>query len=208
MNSTPWDQFETNERLFGAKTDYDEELYTTKLDRSTTNYKRREREAERMAQEIMSVSRGLGDHSDDRKPPATPMLQRSATRQRPVIPRTRRKSTLVSRATPMPTSPLERASLVPSRQRRRTMQPQPLRRRATVLLLLRLPRLPLLRHSLPPLPLLATLHRLFQDLPSVHLPILLLTLLLPLLLLDQDLLLQWRGAPALYRKARLMDLCP
>lgn len=59
MNSTPWDQFETNERLFGAKTDYDEELYTTKLDRSTTGYKRREREADRLAQEIMSVSTSL-----------------------------------------------------------------------------------------------------------------------------------------------------
>lgn len=59
INSTPWDQFETNERLFGAKTDYDEELYTTKLDRSTTGYKRREREADRLAQEIMSVSREI-----------------------------------------------------------------------------------------------------------------------------------------------------
>lgn len=55
-SSVPWDQFETNARLFGAKTDYDEEFYTTKLDRSGAGYKKRERDADRMAAEILSVS--------------------------------------------------------------------------------------------------------------------------------------------------------
>lgn len=47
-----WDQFATNERLFGVKTDFKEELYTTKLDKSSTEYLRREKEAERLAREI------------------------------------------------------------------------------------------------------------------------------------------------------------
>ena len=51
----PWDQFETNARLFGATTDYKEELYTTKLDRSGAGYKQREKEANRLASEIMGV---------------------------------------------------------------------------------------------------------------------------------------------------------
>lgn len=83
VNSTPWDQFETNERLFGAKTDYDEELYTTKLDRSTTGYKRREREADRLAQDIMSVSLSRSCFRTTltyRKPRATPTLQRSVVK--------------------------------------------------------------------------------------------------------------------------------
>ncbi|ODO06600.1 hypothetical protein I350_03957 [Cryptococcus amylolentus CBS 6273] len=49
----PWDQFETNERLFGAKTDFQEELYTTKLNRGGADYHKREKEADRMAKEIM-----------------------------------------------------------------------------------------------------------------------------------------------------------
>jgi hypothetical protein len=53
-SSMSWDQFETNARLFGAKTDYDEEIYTTKLDRSSADYKKRERHADRLAAEIMS----------------------------------------------------------------------------------------------------------------------------------------------------------
>ena len=50
-----WDQFATNERLFGAKTDYNEELYTTKLDRSKDGFKEREKRAAALAQEIQSV---------------------------------------------------------------------------------------------------------------------------------------------------------
>lgn len=51
-----WDQFATNERMFGVKTSFNEDLYTTKLDRNTPDFKERERKAMVLAQEIMSVS--------------------------------------------------------------------------------------------------------------------------------------------------------
>lgn len=54
-----WDQFETNKRLFGTGTTWDENLYTTKLDRSAPDYKAKEKEAERLAAEIMGVSLSL-----------------------------------------------------------------------------------------------------------------------------------------------------
>ncbi|KAJ2620423.1 poly(A)-binding protein binding protein [Coemansia sp. RSA 1358] len=50
-----WDQFATNEQLFGLTTDFDEEIYTTKLDRSRPDFKEREREAIRIAQEIQNT---------------------------------------------------------------------------------------------------------------------------------------------------------
>ncbi|XP_011040052.1 PREDICTED: polyadenylate-binding protein-interacting protein 4-like isoform X4 [Populus euphratica] len=46
-----WDQFETNEMLFGVKSTFDEELYTTKLERGP-RMKEWEREAVRIAREI------------------------------------------------------------------------------------------------------------------------------------------------------------
>lgn len=45
-----------NEKLFGVQTTYQEELYTTALDRSSDFYKQRERAAARIADEI---ERGL-----------------------------------------------------------------------------------------------------------------------------------------------------
>lgn len=51
-----WDQFATNEKLFGVKTSFDEEVYTTKLDRSGPDFKERERKAQQIANEIMGVS--------------------------------------------------------------------------------------------------------------------------------------------------------
>jgi hypothetical protein len=47
-----WDQFETNQRLFGATTSYDENIYTTRIDRSDPAYRRKEAEAARIAREI------------------------------------------------------------------------------------------------------------------------------------------------------------
>ncbi|CAO3597290.1 unnamed protein product [Absidia cylindrospora] len=47
-----WDQFAANEKLFGLKTDFDEELYTTRLDRSAPDYKDREKWAIEKANEI------------------------------------------------------------------------------------------------------------------------------------------------------------
>ena len=45
-----WDQFEANERLYGVKTSFNEELYTTKLDK--TKSKISYSEADRIAREI------------------------------------------------------------------------------------------------------------------------------------------------------------
>jgi len=47
-----WDQFATNNQLFGAESTYDENLYTTTIDRSDPAYKIREAEAARIAREI------------------------------------------------------------------------------------------------------------------------------------------------------------
>ncbi|WFC94006.1 poly(A)-binding protein binding protein [Malassezia brasiliensis] len=48
-----WDQFAANEARFGIKSDYEETMYTTKLDRSAKDFKQREREADRIAREIL-----------------------------------------------------------------------------------------------------------------------------------------------------------
>lgn len=53
-----WDQFAANEKLFGLKTDFDEELYTTRLDRSAPDYKDREKWAIEKANEIQRVRTG------------------------------------------------------------------------------------------------------------------------------------------------------
>ena len=47
-----WDQFATNERMFGVKTSYSEEIYTTKLDRNHPEFEKRLRQAEYIAREI------------------------------------------------------------------------------------------------------------------------------------------------------------
>ena len=51
-----WDQFETNERLYGVTTDYDESFYTTTIDRSAPSYKQRAAAAEKLAREIEGTS--------------------------------------------------------------------------------------------------------------------------------------------------------
>lgn len=65
-----WDQFATNEAKFGIKSNYEETMYTTKLDRSTKDFRERERKADQLAREIMSSTtnnihvaeeRGLND---------------------------------------------------------------------------------------------------------------------------------------------------
>lgn len=47
-----WDQFAENERRFGLTTDYDENIYTTTIDKSHPQYKQRVAEAEKKAREI------------------------------------------------------------------------------------------------------------------------------------------------------------
>ena len=54
--SKTWDQFEANERLYGVKSDYDENLYTTAINRSDPRYRQKEADAERIAREIEGSS--------------------------------------------------------------------------------------------------------------------------------------------------------
>ncbi|KAK9471673.1 uncharacterized protein V1510DRAFT_354786, partial [Dipodascopsis tothii] len=57
-----WDQFAVNEAKFGVQSSFDEDLYTTKLDRSHPLYKQREAAAERIAREIESSAHGGNIH--------------------------------------------------------------------------------------------------------------------------------------------------
>ncbi|KAJ1569578.1 hypothetical protein HK096_002623 [Nowakowskiella sp. JEL0078] len=52
MTQGQWDQFAVNERLFGVRTDFNEEIYTTTLDKNTPDYKQREVMALKLAREI------------------------------------------------------------------------------------------------------------------------------------------------------------
>jgi len=51
-SSTGWDQFEENGRLFGLTTDYDENIYTTTIDKNHPQYRQRLAEADKKAREI------------------------------------------------------------------------------------------------------------------------------------------------------------
>ncbi|KAF9048692.1 hypothetical protein BJ165DRAFT_1343003 [Panaeolus papilionaceus] len=54
--ATSWDQFTVNEQLFGVKASFDEDVYTTKLDRNAPNFKERERQAQKIANEIINAT--------------------------------------------------------------------------------------------------------------------------------------------------------
>lgn len=47
-----WDQFAANERMYGVQSSYNENIYTTEINRSDPQYRRREAEAARIAAEI------------------------------------------------------------------------------------------------------------------------------------------------------------
>ncbi|PPQ99133.1 hypothetical protein CVT24_009323 [Panaeolus cyanescens] len=51
-----WDQFTANEQLFGVKASFDEDVYTTKLDRNAPDFKERERKAQKIANEIINAA--------------------------------------------------------------------------------------------------------------------------------------------------------
>lgn len=51
-DTTSWDQFEANDRLFGLKTNYDENIYTTTIDRSDPTFRQKQADAARIAREI------------------------------------------------------------------------------------------------------------------------------------------------------------
>ncbi|KAJ6264337.1 hypothetical protein Dda_0482 [Drechslerella dactyloides] len=64
-----WDQFETNERLFGVKSDFDENIYTTRIDTSHPMHKQREAAAAKIAREIETSSgpAGLSAHQAEER---------------------------------------------------------------------------------------------------------------------------------------------
>lgn len=66
QGGTSWDQFAVNERQFGVKTDFNEEMYTTKLDRSAADYKDRERKAQKLADEILGSTAGNVHQAEER----------------------------------------------------------------------------------------------------------------------------------------------
>ncbi|GAB1525096.1 poly(A)-binding protein binding protein [Rhizoctonia solani] len=55
-SSTPWDQFSANEKMFGVVTSFNEEAYTTAIDRNAPDFKEKERKAEIIAKEIMAAA--------------------------------------------------------------------------------------------------------------------------------------------------------
>ncbi|KAF1849768.1 uncharacterized protein K460DRAFT_272116 [Cucurbitaria berberidis CBS 394.84] len=59
--STDWDQFSTNERLFGVRSNYDETIYTTTINKNDPEYAARAARAEKIAREIEGSS-ALNSH--------------------------------------------------------------------------------------------------------------------------------------------------
>ncbi|EKM58280.1 uncharacterized protein PHACADRAFT_252488 [Phanerochaete carnosa HHB-10118-sp] len=62
-----WDQFAANEKLFGVKANFDEEAYTTKLDRNAPDFKEKEKRAQQVAAEIMSGATSNSHVAEERK---------------------------------------------------------------------------------------------------------------------------------------------
>lgn len=60
-----WDQFKANEQLFNVSASFDENLYTTELDKSAIDSAKR-REAERIAREIESTTTGNIHQAEER----------------------------------------------------------------------------------------------------------------------------------------------
>lgn len=55
QNRGNWDQFATNDRMTGTRTNYHEEIYTTKLDRTGSDYRAKEQRAAQLEREILRV---------------------------------------------------------------------------------------------------------------------------------------------------------
>ena len=66
-SSTGWDQFAVNERMYGVQSTYDENIYTTSIDRSNPQYKQREAEAARLAREIEGSSAANAHVAEERR---------------------------------------------------------------------------------------------------------------------------------------------
>lgn len=65
-SAEPWDQFRANELKFGLKTDYDENIYTTRIDRSTPQYRQQAAAAKRLAREIERNPTGIAHSREER----------------------------------------------------------------------------------------------------------------------------------------------
>lgn len=55
-NNKAWDQFETNERKFGLKTDYNENIYTTEINKNHPEYEKRMSYADKKMREIQATA--------------------------------------------------------------------------------------------------------------------------------------------------------
>jgi len=64
---TGWDQFATNKEKFGVSTDYDENIYTTAIDRSNPQYHLERAKAERIAREIESSAPANAHVAEERQ---------------------------------------------------------------------------------------------------------------------------------------------
>ncbi|KAI0102419.1 hypothetical protein GGR51DRAFT_290220 [Nemania sp. FL0031] len=62
-----WDQFAVNERQFGIRTTYDENIYTTAIDKSHPLYKERLAKAEKAAKEIEGSATTTAHHAEERQ---------------------------------------------------------------------------------------------------------------------------------------------
>ena len=62
-----WDQFATNEKLYNVQSDYDENLYTTAIDRTTPRYREREAKAARIAREINNSEAANSHVAEERR---------------------------------------------------------------------------------------------------------------------------------------------
>jgi len=108
-NGGSWDQFTVNEQLFGVKASFDEEVYTTKLDRSAPDFKERERQAQRIAAEIMGVCTMLFVFlallTLGRPRPTILTSLKSVDRRLTTVVQTKKTSTVPSFGEPTPTFP-------------------------------------------------------------------------------------------------------
>ncbi|KAK5133964.1 hypothetical protein LTR08_007084 [Meristemomyces frigidus] len=62
-----WDQFAANERMYGVQSTYDENIYTTAIDRSNPQYRKREAEAARLAREIEGSTAANSHVAEERR---------------------------------------------------------------------------------------------------------------------------------------------
>lgn len=61
-----WDQFAENERLFGLKTDYNENIYTTAINKNHPEYRARIAAADKKAREIEQSTAATSHVAEER----------------------------------------------------------------------------------------------------------------------------------------------